>query len=83
MVETAEWYEDGFISSTCLHLFLAYNLWQLVVQVSEKQAKDWCASRGYIPYFETSAKEGYSVDEAFLCVARTAITNEQGCDLDK
>ncbi|XP_059432825.1 ras-related protein Rab7-like [Corylus avellana] len=50
--------------------------------VSEKQAKDWCASRGNIPYFETSAKEGYNVGEAFLCVARTALTNEQGCDLD-
>uniref|UniRef100_A0A2N9G3J7 Ras-related protein Rab7 n=1 Tax=Fagus sylvatica TaxID=28930 RepID=A0A2N9G3J7_FAGSY len=51
--------------------------------VSEKQAKEWCASKGNIPYFETSGKEGYNVDEAFLCVAKTALANEQGCELDK
>ncbi|XP_050292446.1 ras-related protein Rab7-like isoform X1 [Quercus robur] len=50
--------------------------------VSEKQAKEWCAFRGNIPYFETSAKEGYNVDEAFLCVAKTALANDQGCDLE-
>ncbi|KAB1210444.1 Ras-related protein Rab7 [Morella rubra] len=50
--------------------------------VSEKRAEDWCASKGNIPYFETSAKEGYHVDEAFLSVARTALANEQGCELD-
>ncbi|KAG6657434.1 ras-related protein Rab7-like isoform X2 [Carya illinoinensis] len=50
--------------------------------VSEWQAKEWCDSRGNIAYLETSAKEGYNVDEAFLCVARTALANEQGCDLD-
>ncbi|XP_041002892.1 ras-related protein Rab7-like isoform X1 [Juglans microcarpa x Juglans regia] len=65
-----------------LHLFLAYNLRQPAVQVSERQAKEWCASRTNIPYFETSAKEGYNVDEAFLCVARAALANEQGWDLD-
>lgn len=63
--------------------FLRYNPRQPVVQVSEKQAKEWCAFRGNIPYFETSAKEGYNVDEAFLCVAKTALANEQGCDLEK
>ncbi|TXG60595.1 hypothetical protein EZV62_015168 [Acer yangbiense] len=44
--------------------------------VSEKKAKEWCVSRGNIPYFETSAKEDYSIDEAFLCVAKTALVNE-------
>ncbi|KAJ4828636.1 hypothetical protein Tsubulata_025631 [Turnera subulata] len=28
--------------------------------VSEKKAKEWCASKGNIPYFETSAKEDYN-----------------------
>ncbi|KAJ6774941.1 RAS-RELATED PROTEIN RAB7-LIKE ISOFORM X1 [Salix purpurea] len=44
--------------------------------VSEKKARDWCASRGDIPHFETSAKEGYNVNEAFLCVAKMALEGE-------
>ncbi|KAF9681970.1 hypothetical protein SADUNF_Sadunf05G0058700 [Salix dunnii] len=44
--------------------------------VSEKKAREWCASRGDIPYFETSAKEGYNVNEAFLCVAKMALEGE-------
>ncbi|KAJ6996703.1 hypothetical protein NC653_013336 [Populus alba x Populus x berolinensis] len=44
--------------------------------VSEKTAREWCASRGDIPYFETSAKEGYNVHEAFLCVAKMALAGE-------
>lgn len=47
------------------------------VKVSEKVARDWCASRGNIPYFETSAKEGYNVDAAFLCIAQTALAADQ------
>ncbi|KAJ9177699.1 hypothetical protein P3X46_012889 [Hevea brasiliensis] len=49
--------------------------------VSEKKAADWCASKGNIPYFETSAKENYNVDEAFLCVARTALATEHEHDI--
>ncbi|KAG5619153.1 hypothetical protein H5410_018977 [Solanum commersonii] len=43
--------------------------------VSEKKAKAWCASKG-IPYFETSAKEGFNVDAAFQCIAKNALKNE-------
>ncbi|KAL4367331.1 hypothetical protein GQ457_05G008770 [Hibiscus cannabinus] len=50
--------------------------------VPEEKARDWCASRGNIPYFETSAKEGYNVDEAFLCVAKTAVASERDCEHD-
>ncbi|WRX09823.1 Small GTPase - like 9, partial [Theobroma cacao] len=50
-------------------------------EVSEKKARDWCASRGNIPSFETSAKEDYNVDEAFLCVAKTALASEHEHDI--
>ncbi|XP_021723650.1 ras-related protein Rab7A-like [Chenopodium quinoa] len=44
--------------------------------VSEKKAKAWCMSKGNIPYFETSAKDGTNVEEAFMCIAKNAIKNE-------
>lgn len=46
------------------------------LQVSEKKARAWCASKGNIPYFETSAKEGFNVDAAFECIAKNALKNE-------
>jgi Ras-related protein Rab-7A len=44
--------------------------------VSEKKAKAWCAAKGGIPYFETSAKEDFNVDAAFQCIAKNALKNE-------
>ena len=44
--------------------------------VSEKKAKAWCASKGNIPYFETSAKDGTNVEEAFQCIVKNALKNE-------
>ncbi|KZV25684.1 ras-related protein Rab7 [Dorcoceras hygrometricum] len=41
--------------------------------VSEKTAREWCISKGNIPYFETSAKEDYNVDAAFTSVAKSAL----------
>jgi Ras-related protein Rab-7A len=50
-------------------------------QVSEKKAREWCASKGDIPYFETSAKEDHNVDTAFLCVAKLALAHEHDQDM--
>ncbi|KAL0395571.1 UNVERIFIED_CONTAM: Ras-related protein Rab7 [Sesamum calycinum] len=44
--------------------------------VSEKTAREWCSSKGNIPYFETSAKEDYNVDAAFFGAAETALATE-------
>ncbi|KAK6934680.1 Small GTPase [Dillenia turbinata] len=41
--------------------------------VYEKKARTWCASKGNIPYFKTSAKEGTNVEEAFQVIAKNAI----------
>ncbi|KAK9080789.1 hypothetical protein SSX86_000547 [Deinandra increscens subsp. villosa] len=49
--------------------------------VSEKKAREWCAAKGNIPYFETSAKEDHNVDAAFLSIARTAMANEHDQDI--
>lgn len=44
--------------------------------VSEYKARRWCSGNGNIPHFETSAKEGVNVDEAFETIARNALKNE-------
>ncbi|XLR18996.1 hypothetical protein S83_046908, partial [Arachis hypogaea] len=52
-------------------------------KVTEKKAREWCASRGNLPYFETSAKEGYNVEEAFLIyhTLKPTISFMEGCHL--
>lgn len=47
-----------------------------MVKISEKTAMAWCVSKGNIPHFETSAKEGFNVDAAFECIAKNALKNE-------
>ncbi|XP_073057588.1 ras-related protein Rab7-like [Primulina eburnea] len=49
--------------------------------VSEKTAREWCISKGNIPYFETSAKEDYNVDAAFTSVANAALANDPSMNI--
>jgi len=44
--------------------------------VSAKRAQQWCTSKNGIPYFETSAKEGVNVEQAFQAIARKALAQE-------
>lgn len=60
------------VISTCIRSLQPLHL----LQISEKKAKAWCASKGNIPYFETSAKEGFNVEAAFQCIAKNALKNE-------
>ena len=39
-------------------------------------AKQWCRENGDIPYFETSALENISVDNAFVEMAKSALKRE-------
>jgi len=45
-------------------------------QTSAAKAKAWCASKGDIPYFETSAKEALNVEQAFHTIAKNALAQE-------
>eukprot|EP00163_Fabomonas_tropica_P009635 TRINITY_DN1945_c0_g1_i1.p1 TRINITY_DN1945_c0_g1~~TRINITY_DN1945_c0_g1_i1.p1 ORF type:complete len:206 (-),score=72.30 TRINITY_DN1945_c0_g1_i1:267-884(-) len=49
--------------------------------VSPKRAQAWCQEHGGIPYFETSAKEAINVEQAFQCVAKNALKQENEEDL--
>jgi Ras-related protein Rab-7A len=47
-------------------------------RVSEQDAKMWCTADGRnIPYFETSAKEGINIDQAFQHVCELALAQER------
>jgi Ras-related protein Rab-7A len=44
--------------------------------VTAKRAQQWCASKGEIPYYETSAKEATNVEQAFQKAAELALAQE-------
>jgi hypothetical protein len=45
-------------------------------QVQAATVRQWCRENGDIPYFETSALENISVDNAFVEMAKSAIKRE-------
>ena len=45
-------------------------------KVDTKKAQQWCKENGDILYYETSAIEGVSVNEAFVEMAKMAIKRE-------
>jgi len=49
--------------------------------VSGKRAQQWCAGKGDVPYYETSAKEAINIELAFQTIARNALAQEQDLDL--
>ncbi|KAJ8963544.1 hypothetical protein NQ314_005549 [Rhamnusium bicolor] len=44
--------------------------------ISSKRAQQWCQSKNNIPYFETSAKEGLNVEQAFLAIVKNALAQQ-------
>lgn len=49
--------------------------------MSSKKAQQWCQSKNNMPYFETSAKEGQNVEQAFQTIARNALAQESEVEL--
>lgn len=68
-----------FFPTLCLWHLLHYDV--RAAQVNRKRAEAWAASKGSIPYFETSAKEDINVEPAFTTVARNALKHEKTEDL--
>lgn len=49
--------------------------------VTAKKAQQWCQSKNNIPYFETSAKQGINVEQAFQTIAKNALAQERDAEL--
>lgn len=45
-------------------------------KVKSTEAKAWCKEHGDMPYYETSAMQNISVEEAFVEMAKMAIKRE-------
>lgn len=45
-------------------------------KVNAAEAQAWCKENGSMPYYETSAKENVSVEDAFVEMAKMAIKRE-------
>lgn len=49
--------------------------------VPTKRALQWCQAKGNIPYYETSAKDGINVEQAFQTIAKNALQQDSS-DVD-
>lgn len=49
--------------------------------VSSKRAQKWCQTKNNIPYYETSAKEAFNVEQAFETIAKNALAQESETEL--
>ena len=45
-------------------------------KITEEKARAWCKENNDMAYFETSAKEGVSVNEAFISMVKKGIARE-------
>ena len=46
-------------------------------EISTNKAKTWCENRNDIPYFETSAKKGQNIEDAFQTIAMKALSGRK------
>lgn len=60
----------------CILFSMTYSV--IYFQVSVTQAHRWCRYNGNIPYFETSAKDGSNVENAFQTIAENALKHDRG-----
>lgn len=51
--------------------------------VSSKRAQAFCAGKGNLPYFETSAKEATGVEQAFEVIGRNALQQDDAQDFSQ
>lgn len=51
--------------------------------VPTSAAQKWCLERGNLPYFETSAKDNTSVDQAFEVIGRNALQQDDAEGFDQ
>ena len=50
-------------------------------QVLSSTVRQWCRENGDIPYYETSALENISVDNAFVEMAKLALKRESSTNI--
>jgi len=68
------------ILGSSLRLFIKYLPDLIDFQVSLRQLQQWATLKDNMPSFESSAKDGINVEQAFQAAARKAIAQEAATD---